>query len=331
LTFIKSYALPRVIQWAVVIFVGTTVTFIIPRLLPTDPVEQTLRRVSTSQVDPRAVETFRQTLTDLYGLQGTPLEQYFRFWSRLLRADLGPSLGAFPTPVTQIIRDGLPWTVGLLGVSTIISWLIGIVLGTLAAYFPRSRWSNLIGGILITVYPVPYFILALVLVLIFAYYIPLFPLVGGSSGSPANLVPYLLSIVQHSFLPALSLVMLGTAFRFIVARALASTVISSDAVTYAEVAGLPRRRIIFGYILRNSLLPQVTDLALALGALFEGALITEYVFSYPGIGYRLYTAILQSDFNMIMGITIFSIVGIATAALVIDLLYPMFDPRVRYR
>ncbi len=107
--------------------------------------------------------------------------------------------------------------------------------------------------------------------------------------------------------------------------------IASDAVTYAEIAGLPRRRIIFGYVLRNSLLPQVTDLALALGALFEGALITEFVFSYPGIGYRLYTAILQSDFNMIMGVTIFSIVGIATAALVIDLLYPLFDPRVRYR
>jgi peptide/nickel transport system permease protein len=165
----------------------------------------------------------------------------------------------------------------------------------------------------------------------FAYYIPLFPLVGGASGSPANLGPYLLSVVQHAFLPALSLILLGTAFRFIIARALASTVIASDAVTYAEIAGLPRRRVIFGYVLRNSLLPQVTDLALSLGALFEGALITEFVFSYPGIGYRLYTAILQSDFNMIMGVTIFSIVGIATAALIIDLLYPLFDPRVRYR
>jgi peptide/nickel transport system permease protein len=331
LSFIKSYALPRVLQWAVVILVGTTVTFIIPRLLPTDPVEQTLRRVSVSQIDPRAVETFRNTLQDLYGLQGTPLEQYARFWGRLLRADLGPSLGAFPTPVTQIIRDGLPWTVGLLGVSTLISWFLGIILGTLAAYFPRSRWSNLIGGLLVTVYPVPYFILALVLVLIFTYYLPIFPLVGGASGSPANLGPFLLSILQHSFLPALSLVLIGTAFRFIVARALASTAMSSDSVTYAEVAGLPRRRIIFGYVLRTSLLPQVTDLALALGALFEGALITEFVFSYPGIGYRLYTAILQSDFNMIMGVTIFSIVGIATAALLIDLLYPLFDPRVRYR
>lgn len=331
MTFVKAYALPRLIQWAVVILVGATVTFIIPRLLPTDPVEQTMNRVSaTSVTDPRAVESFRNALRDLYGLQGTPVEQYFRFWGRLIRGDLGPSLGAFPTPVTQIIRDGLPWTIGLLGTTLILSWLLGIVLGTMAAYFSNKRWSHVISGVLVTIYPVPYFILALVLVMVFAYYIPLFPLVGGSSGQAGFTLAYIGSILQHAFLPAVSLMLGGTAFRFIIARALASGVISSDPVVYAEVAGLPRRRIIFGYVLRNSLLPQVTDLALALGALFEGALITEFVFSYPGIGYRLYTAILQSDFNMIMGVTFFSIVGIATAALIIDLIYPLVDPRVRY-
>src|SRR5207248_1417220 len=135
-----------------------TVTFIVPRLLPSDPVEQTLRRVAVGQTDPRAAETLRNALLDLYGLQGTPLEQYGRFWARLARADLGPSLGAFPTPVTQILRDGLPWTIGLLGASTLIAWVLGLLLGTAAAYYPRSRWSNLIGGVLVTVYPVPYFI-----------------------------------------------------------------------------------------------------------------------------------------------------------------------------
>jgi peptide/nickel transport system permease protein len=330
--FLKSYAAPRLLQWAVVIFIGATVTFVIPRLLPTDPVEQTIRRVSSSQLtDPRAVEAFRQAMQDLYGLQGTPFEQYLRFWGRLLHGDLGPSLGAFPTPVTQIIRDGLPWTLGLLGTTTILSWLVGIVLGTLAAYYNDRRWSHALGGILVTIYPIPYFILSLLLILAFTFYLPFFPLVGGSSGTASFSFAYFLSILQHSFLPALSLMLLGTAFRFIVARALASTMLSSDAVTYAEIAGLPRRRIIFGYVLRNSLLPQITDLALGIGALFEGALITEFVFAYPGVGYRLYTAILQSDFNLIMGVTIFSIVGIATAALVLDLIYPLFDPRVRYR
>jgi peptide/nickel transport system permease protein len=267
----------------------------------------------------------------MYGLQGSPVEQYFRFWGRLLRGDLGPSLGAFPTPVTQIIANGLPWTVGLLASSLVISWILGMILGTLAGYFPNRLWSQVLDKVLITIYPVPYFIVALTLVIIFTYYLPIFPMVGGASGRPGFTWPYIRSILSHSFLPALSLVLGGTAFRFTIAKAMTSTLVSSDYVSYAELAGLPKHKIIFGYVMRNSLLPQVTDLALSLGALFEGALITEVVFSYPGIGFQLFTAILQSDFNLIMGVTLFSIVGIATAVLLADLIYPLLDPRVRYR
>jgi peptide/nickel transport system permease protein len=330
--FLKSYALPRLLQWFVVIVIGVTLTFLIPRLLPNDPVEQTLRRFSSNAIsDPRAVESFRNALKDMYGLQGSPVEQYFRFWGRLLQGDLGPSLGAFPTPVTTIIRNGLPWTIGLLASSIVISWLLGMILGTLAGYFPNRLWSQALDKVLITLYPIPYFILALTLVIIFTYYLPIFPMVGGASGKPSLSWPYISSILSHSFLPALALVLGGTAFRYLIAKALSSTIVSSDYVNYAELAGLPKRKIIFGYVMRNSLLPQVTDLALALGALFEGALITEVVFSYPGIGFQLYTAILQSDFNLILGVTLFSIVGIATAVLIVDLLYPLLDPRVRYR
>jgi peptide/nickel transport system permease protein len=329
---LKGYILPRLLQWLVVIVIGVTLAFIIPRLLPGDPVEQTLRRFSSQALsDPRAVESFKNALKDMYGLQGSPVEQYFRFWGRLLRGDLGPSLGAFPTPVTQIIANGLPWTVGLLSSSLIISWILGMILGTLAGYFPNRLWSQVLDKVLITIYPIPYFIVALTLVIIFTYYLPIFPMVGGASGRAGFTWPYIRSILSHSFLPGLSLVLGGTAFRFIIAKALSSTIISSDYVSYADLAGLPKRKIIFGYVMRNSLLPQVTDLALALGGLFEGALITEVVFSYPGIGFQLYTAILQSDFNLIMGVTLFSIVGIATAVLLVDLMYPLLDPRVRYR
>jgi len=330
--FLKSYVVPRLIQWLVVVVIGITITFIIPRLLPGDPVEQTMRRFSSNSVtDPRAVESFRSALQDMYGLQGSPVEQYFRFWGRLLRGDLGPSLGAFPTPVMSILRNALPWTFGLLVSSIIISWILGMVLGTLAGYYPNRLWSSILEKIVITIYPIPYFIVALALVIVFTYYLPIFPMVGGSSGRPGFTWPYIRSILSHSFLPGLSLVLGGTAFRFIIAKALSSTIISSDYVQYADLAGLPKRKIIFGYVMRNSLLPQVTDLALSLGALFEGALITEVAFSYPGIGFQLFTAILQSDFNLIMGVTLFSIVGIATAVLLVDLLYPLLDPRVRYQ
>ncbi len=328
---LRTYILPRVLQWAVVIVIGVTVTFIIPRLLPTNPVEETLQNVSaTGYTDPRAVADFKKALEELYGLQGTPLEQYVRFWERLVHGDLGPSLSAFPTPVTAVIRDALPWTAGLLGTTIVISWLLGLVLGTLAAYFPNRFLTRLLANGLVTIYPIPYFILGLLLVIVFAFYIPIFPLVGGAAGTPSLSLSYIFSIIQHAVLPAISLILLGTAFRFIIARALASGIISSDYVTYAETAGLPRRTIIFNYVLRNCLLPQVTDLALSLGAMFEGALITEVVFSYPGIGYRLFTAILQADYNLILGVTLFSIVGVATAALLIDLTYPLFDPRVRH-
>src|SRR6266508_4897953 len=325
MNLLKGYILPRLLQWLVVIVIGITLTFIIPRLLPNDPVEQALRRFSSNAIsDPRAVESFKEALKDMYGLQGSPIEQYFRFWGRLLRGDLGTSLGAFPTPVTTIIANGLPWTVGLLVSSILISWVLGMILGTLAGYFPQRISSQVLDKVLITIYPIPYFIVALTLVIIFTYYLPIFPMVGGASGRPGFSWPYIRSILSHSFLPGLSLVLGGTAFRFIIAKALSSTIMSSDYVHYADLAGLPKRKIIFGYVMRNSLLPQVTDLALALGGLFEGALITEVVFSYPGIGFQLFTAILQSDFNLIMGVTLFSIVGIATAVLLVD-------QRVRYR
>jgi peptide/nickel transport system permease protein len=186
-------------------------------------------------------------------------------------------------------------------------------------------------NLLVTIYPVPYFILAFVLLMLFTYYWPLFPLVGGARGTPGLNWEYISSLVHHSFLPGLSIVVGATAFRFIMAKALTSIEVSSDYVQYAEMAALPKYKILISYVARNTMLPQVTDLGLSLGAIFEGALITEVVFSYPGLGYTLYSAINAADYNLIMGITLLSIVGIATASLLVDLSYPLLDPRVRYR
>jgi peptide/nickel transport system permease protein len=213
----------------------------------------------------------------------------------------------------------------------LISWLLGTVLGTMSAFSRDKAWSKVLDKSFIVLMPIPYPIFALVLVMMFCYYFPIFPMVGGASGKPSLSWPYLRSIIEHGFLPAMSLILGGTAFRFIMARALASTIISSDYVAYAQLAGVPHNDIVSKYVLRNTMLPQITDLGLALGAVFGGALITEMIFAYPGIGYSFYNAILQADFNLMLGVTLFSIVGIATAALLVDLSYPLFDPRVRYR
>lgn len=327
----KEFILPRLAQWFIVIFVGVTITFLIPRLSPINPVDQALGRITTFQsINPEAVVALRETLLDLYGLEGNIFNQYLNFWKRLLRADMGPSFSAFPTPVSQIIGNSIGWTMGLLGSAIIISWLLGIMLGSLAGYFPNRWWSQVLEKSLVTIYPVPYYILAFVLLMLFTYYWPLFPLVGGSRGAAGFTWVYLKSLLYYSFLPGLSIIIGATAFRFIMAKALTSTEVSSDYVHYAELAAVPRRKILFFYIIRNTMLPQVTDLGLSLGAIFEGALITEVVFGYPGIGYTLYSSINAGDYNLIMGITLLSIVGIATASLLVDLSYPLFDPRVRY-
>ncbi len=327
----REFILPRLVQWVVVIFVGVTITFLIPRLSPVNPIDQAIGRLSSFQtMSPEAVVALRESLTDLYGLDGSIFQQYLNFWKRVIRGDLGPSFNAFPTPVTTMIASGLGWTVGLLGLSTILSWLAGLILGSLAGYFPNRWWAQASEKILTSVYPVPYIILANVLLIVFAYYIPYFPLVGGAQGKPSFSWAYIGSILHHGFLPAFSIMIGGVAFRFIMSKTLASSEVSSDYVQYAELAALPKRKILFSYLIRNTMLPQVTDLGLSLGAIFEGALITEVAFNYPGIGYILVNAINSADYNLIMGVVLLSVVGIATASLIIDLTYPLLDPRVRY-
>jgi peptide/nickel transport system permease protein len=331
---LKSYILPRLIQWVIVIFIGVTVSFIVPRFTPTDPVQSTLNRLlALGGTNPEAVEKLEEILKDLYGLRGSVFEQYLNFWKHLLKGDLGPSLSMFPTPVTQVIKTSLPWTAGLLLVSTLIGWFIGLILGTLAGYFSEQRWTKVLDAFIVCLYPIPYYVMALVLVMLFAYVFPIFPLMGGAGigVKPSFNWAFISSVIKHGFLPALSLLLVTVGWRYISQRALTSRVVASEYVTYAEAAALPRHKILSSYVLRNALLPQITDLALSLGIIFGGALVTEYVFSYPGIGQVLYTAILQGDFNLMMGITIFSVIGIATAALLVDLIYPLFDPRIRYR
>ncbi len=332
MTLLKEFILPRLLQWLLVIFIGVTITFLIPRVSPVNPIDQAMSRLTAFQnLSPEATIALRASIEDLYGLQGSVFEQYIAFWKRILRGDLGPSFTSFPMMVNDIIRKSIGWTIGLLGTCVVIAWLLGLVLGTLASYYRNRWWSRFLENTLITVYPIPYYILAFVLLMLFAYYFPIFPLVGGGRGTPGLTWTYIRTVIQHATLPALSIIIGATAFRFIMSKALTSGEMSSDYVQYAEMAALPKRKIIFSYIMRNTMLPQVTDLGLSLGAIFEGALITEVVFSYPGIGSSLYNAIISADYNMIMGITLLSIVGIATASLLVDLSYPLFDPRVRYR
>jgi peptide/nickel transport system permease protein len=284
-------------------------------------------------MDPRVVEDFTRTLRELYGLEGNLFQQYGALWRRLATLDFGRSFSYFPTPVIKLIQNSLPWTLGLLCLSLFTSWTTGTILGGLAGYSSQEKWVKALESVIMAVRPIPYYILALVALILFAYFLPIFPISGayGMGKKVALTFPFVWSVIVHGLLPAMSLVVGGIGVWFIQMKSMASNIVSEDYVTFGRAGGLSRRKLVFSYTIRNAMLPQITGLALNLGQLFSGALVVEYVFSYPGVGMLLYQSITQGDYNLTMGITMFSIMVISTGVLIIDLVYPLFDPRVRYR
>jgi peptide/nickel transport system permease protein len=287
-----------------------------------------------STLEPGAMDGIIRDLTEMYGLQGSWLDQYWAFWSRLFHGDFGVSFFQFPTRVNKLIATALPWTLGLLLTTTAINWTLGNIIGGLAGYYSRKGWSRTLDAIAMVVRPLPYYIFAFTLLLLFASTLVFrwFPITGGASlgAMPTFTWAYIKDVLWHSALPALSLTVLGGAVNFQIMKLIVQNVNAENFVQYAKMGGVTEDRIVGKYVIRNALLPQITGLALSLGQIFSGALITEIVYSYPGLGMLLYGAIVNGDYNLIMGITLLSIVGITTAILIVDLTYPLFDPRVRY-
>lgn len=334
MTFVKRYLIPRLIQYVLVIWLGITVVFLIPRLTPNDPVMRMIgeMRGRGSTLEPGSMDGIIRDLTEMYGLEGSWLEQYWAFWGRLFRGDFGVSFFQFPTRVNKLIANAMPWTLGLLLTTTAITWTLGNIIGGLAGYYSRRGWSRVLDAVAMVVRPLPYYIFAFMLLLLFAYVVRWFPITGGAplGAIPTFTWPYIRSVIWHSTLPAVSLMVLGGAVTFQTMKLIVQNVNAENFVQYAKLGGVKESRIVGKYVIRNAILPQITGLALGLGQIFSGALITEIVYGYPGLGMLLYRAIVNGDYNLIMGITIFSIVGITTAILIVDLTYPLVDPRVRY-
>ena len=326
------YVAKRLVQFVLVVFIGISLTFFITHLTPIDPVEQMIASMTAfGDTSPEAVLRMREALRELYGVEGSLIDQYVTYWGRILMLDFGPSLSAFPTPVATLIARALPWTIGLLFTCTMLAWLLGNVLGGLAGYYRKSRTLKLLGVVAMGFHPIPYYIIAFVLLIIFGYLWPVLPISGGSAQNvpQAFTLEYFGSVLRHAILPALSIILVSIGGWFMGMRALVSNIVTEDYVVYAELGGVPRKRILPFYVMRNALVPQVTGLAMSLGAIFNGAIIVEQVFSYPGLGRLLIGAVYSADYSLVLGVTAISIIAVSASVFLIDILYPIFDPRVQ--
>ncbi len=334
--FFLIYLTSRFIIFILTLFTAFSITFILLRLMPARVVDALIAQLSQQAqvISPEEFIRLKETLYEIFGLRGSFGELYLKFLYRFFTLDFGPSMIAFPTSVREIIARSLPWTLGLLSFTTLISWIIGNILGAVATTFEDrfKKATRLLQGIAITLYPIPYYIMAMVLVMLFCYIFPIFPLVGSIAIGTRITISDVLTIIKASTLPALSIILISAfGWWFISSRALALNILAEDFVTYAEFRGVPPKKILKDYVFRNIMLPQVTALGLALGSIFSGALLTEVIFSYPGLGFTLYRAVITGDYSTALGILSLSIIAISSATLILDISYMLLDPRVRYR
>ena len=284
----------------------------------------------SGNMDPAEIEALRSQLRVQFGLEGSLLQQYGSFlWNGLFHFDFGPSLMSYPEPVTSIIGRNLPYTLGLSLTSTLLGWVIGNFIGLLAGFRKNARSSKIMESIAICIYPIPYFLIALILQIFFAYVLGWFP-ISTTLLTRGTFWQWLGSLLHASILPALSLLLVGTGWQIISMKSLALTTSEEDFVSFARYRGVSEGRIGMSYVFRNCILTQITALAMSLGGVFGGSIMTEIIFGYPGVGMLIQNAILQSDYNMILGCITISIVAISTATLIVDLVYPFIDPRIRY-
>jgi peptide/nickel transport system permease protein len=262
---------------------------------------------------------------------GALWQQYLTYLGNSVRLDFGYSSAFYPQQVNDMIAIALPWTVALIGTASLIAWVLGCLLGAVLAWPRAPLLVRLIGPPIMALQTLPYYLFGLLLMSLFVFQLHVFPLMGGYSGGtfPGVRLDFALDVLHHAILPALSIVLVAIGGWALLTRSLVVTTLEEDFMLFAEAKGLRLRTVFLRYALRNALLPQVTALGLSLGQIVSGAVLVEQVFAYPGIGRLLTVSIRNSDYNLLGGVVFVIIVGVSLATLIVDLTYPLLDPRIR--
>jgi peptide/nickel transport system permease protein len=321
------YALQRIAFYLFTAWAAITLNFFIPRMIPGDPITSLLARFQ-GQMNTEAIAS----LYVLFGIDkdASLWQEYLDYWKQLANGDLGLSFSAFPTPVSEVIGDALPWTVALIGITTVISFVLGTGLGVLAGW-RRGSWVDGLLPVTTFLSSVPYFWLGLLAIFLFTGPDSFFP---SSGGYAAGLVPYpdwafVSSALKHGALPAITILISSVSGWILSMRNMMVTVSAEDYITVAHAKGLSDRRVALNYAARNALLPNVSGFALSLGFIVGGALLVEIVFSYPGLGFLLFRAVGAKDYPLMQGIFLVITIAVLLANLVADMIYLLLDPRTR--
>lgn len=316
--------LSRIGQYALVLWVALTLNFLLPRIAPGDPINYLLG----DEVNALTPEQRNQLLSQ-YGLDRPVLEQYVQYWLDLASFQLGTSV-RFGQPVADVLLDRLPWTLLLIGFATVLSTLIGVTTGTIAAW---KRGTGSDTGLMIgtlSLEAMPGFWIGMILISVFAVGLGWFPSFGAVSlVSFGGGFSYVLDVAHHLILPVITITLATSGSIFLLTRASLLTTLGEDYTTMAEAKGVSERRVVFYHALRNALLPVYTNFTLSLGTLVGGTIVIETVFAYPGLGRMIYQGVVARDYPLLQGAFLLVTIGVVSANLLADLTYPLLDPRVR--
>jgi peptide/nickel transport system permease protein len=327
------FVVRRLLFLLLVIWAAATITFFIPRISPKNPIRERFAALArTGGFSPGDLEKIIASMSEKFGLDKPLWQQYTDYMGSLARGDLGVSLNLYPKTVWDLILEALPWTIALLLTTTVLSFVLGNLLGAVAAWPRAPRWLRNFATPFVLLQGVPPVLLGVLLLFFIGFRLKLLPL--GSAYSigkiPNYSLDFILDLAKHQILPAVSLIFGSVGGWVLSMRGMGVTIQGEDYVNFAEHKGLSGFTIFRNYYLRNALLPQVTGLALALGNVVTAGIIVEQLYSLPGLGSVLNAAIQSNDFLVIYGITLFITVTVATLMVLVELLYPILDPRIRH-
>jgi peptide/nickel transport system permease protein len=329
-----DYVLKRFGIFVLIVWLAGSINFLLPRLNTQNPIrEKLMQQAILGGYIQAGIEQMAAEYEAKFGLDKPLGEQYVNYLADLARLDFNYSISNYPRTVTEMMLEAMPWTIGLLSVTTLLSFGIGSLLGAFLGWPRAPRWLQFLMPPLMALHAIPFFLLGLVLMYLLAFWANLLPIFGGYTAGtlPSLSVPFILDIVAHSILPAFSIILVSIGGWALGMRAMMITAQGEDYLVFAEAKGLLARTIFLRYAVRNALLPQVTTLALALGHIVSGAVLVEVIFAFPGMGTVLYHAIRESDYFLVQGIVFAVIVTLGLATFVLDLCYPLLDPRITYR